>query len=139
MHFFSNEYLKYDEPYEGAIEFVNECEKRGADIWYLTGRDWPRMGDGTELQLRRHNLPYPEGQLSMKTNSEIYDTEYKVDFFKNFKIPLKNTWFIDNEPVILNRVHEAFPELNLVYAGTVHSGREQPPNNSKEIGFKWSY
>lgn len=140
IHFFSNEYLKYDEPYEGAVEFVKECEQKGGDVWYLTGRDWPRMGNGTEEQLKRHGLPYPPGQLSMKTDSEIYDTQYKVDFFNNFQAnDLSSTWFIDNEPVILNAVQSEFPDLNVVYAGTVHSGREEPPKSCKGIGFKWKY
>ena len=51
--FFSNHYLQYDLPYEGAVEFVNNIAKAGAEIVYLTGRDVARMGTGSNEILKK--------------------------------------------------------------------------------------
>ncbi|GAH00209.1 unnamed protein product, partial [marine sediment metagenome] len=49
--FFNGEYLKYDEPVPGSVEFVNELSDSGALIIYLTGRDAP----GTLIGIRTYS------------------------------------------------------------------------------------
>jgi hypothetical protein len=50
---------------------------------------------------------------------------------------LSNTWFIDNEPVLLHAIEQREPSLNLIYTDTVHSGRESPSPKWPRIGFEW--
>ncbi|MGE0634125.1 MAG: HAD family hydrolase, partial [Pseudobdellovibrionaceae bacterium] len=51
QRFFSNDYLQYDVPYEGALNYVEALRKTGNDIVYLTGRDEIRMGKGSRETL----------------------------------------------------------------------------------------
>ncbi|MEO0337222.1 MAG: HAD family hydrolase [Pseudomonadota bacterium] len=138
QHFFSNEMLVHDEPYEGAVEFVLDCHQKGAHIGYLTGRDVPRMGTGTLEQLKRWGLPLDDPEdLQMKPHTGLDDIDYKVGFFSHLDGDLSRTWFVDNEPTILHAVAERIPQVNIVYADTVHSGRQQPSSNWPKIGYKW--
>ncbi|NQZ02310.1 MAG: hypothetical protein HRT45_16760 [Bdellovibrionales bacterium] len=137
--FFSNEMLIHDVPYKGAVEFVRECYTLGAHISYLTGRDVPRMGEGTREQLIRHGLPLDnDHDLQMKANSGLGDTNYKAEYFENLDGDLKHVWFVDNEPVLLHEIERRTPELNLIYTDTVHSGREEPSPKWPSIGMSWS-
>src|SRR5690606_14795010 len=42
-HFFSNDYLHLDQPYEGAVQFVNAVAQAENEILYLTARDHTKM------------------------------------------------------------------------------------------------
>ncbi len=140
--FFSNYYLKYDEPYEGAVEFVNQCHNIGIEIGYLTGRDEQRMKMGTLESFRQHGLPVsPVGGLNMKPHSQYEDGHYKLDYFMQYLQSKKaiHTWFFENEPVILNKVREQVPDLNCIFVETVHSGREQVPPEIPRLGFNWTW
>jgi hypothetical protein len=138
QHFFSSEMLVHDVPYPGAVEFVKDCHQLGAHVSYLTGRDVPRMGEGTLKQLKKHHLPLDKPEdLQMKPTSGIDDTNYKADFFMKLEWDLSNTWFIDNEPVLLHAIEQREPSLNLIYTDTVHSGRESPSPKWPRIGFEW--
>ena len=48
LGFFSNEFLEKDFPLPGAVTFVERCLSAGGEVLYLTGRDAPRMGSGTD-------------------------------------------------------------------------------------------
>ena len=49
--FFSNDYLKYDVPFPGALDFLAKLKSYHVKIVYLTGRDEKRMGEGTRKYL----------------------------------------------------------------------------------------
>lgn len=127
LWFFHNDFLKHDEPMPGAVEFVRAIEALDGDIMYLTGRDAPRMLEGTRESLKSIGLPLDADhvQLSLKPQKEIEDHEFKVSVVKKAVRRYHRVWLFDNEPVILNAVTREVPEVRLVFLDTCHSGREQ--------------
>ncbi len=136
QHFFSNHYLEYDIPYDGAVDFLQKVAAVGSDIFYLTGRDVHRMGEGSRHVLRRWNFPLDEVQskLVLKPNKEMNDGSFKRDWFLD--IPSKKyqkIWFFENEPVNVNLVHQALPEVEIVFFDSTHAGLEQSPDHLTKI------
>ncbi len=127
LWFFHNDFLKHDEPMPGAVEFVRAIEALDGDIMYLTGRDAPRMLEGTRKSLASIGLPLDADhvQLSLKPQKDIEDHEFKVSVIKKAVRGYHRVWFFDNEPVIMNAVTREVPVVNLVFLDTCHSGREE--------------
>jgi hypothetical protein len=133
-HFFSNEYLHFDKPVEGAIDFVNSLFAMGAEIAYLTGRDWQRMGPGTVEVLKKWNFPVPEKdnpkatvRLVMKPIQGSDDTIYKSGWFEKLKPhSYAKILFFENEPKILHSIRENHPEVDIFFMETTHSGSAEP-------------
>lgn len=125
--FFSDRHLHRDQPLPGAVEYVRELKRLGADIMYLTGRDVPRMQKGTEESLRAWGFPLdePQVQLVLKSFTEVGDAEFKVDVLKVAEKTYERIWLFENEPVNLNLVSRHCPEIGLVYIDTTHSGVEE--------------
>src|SRR4029077_5048874 len=73
--FFSNKYLGRDTPLAGAPAYVNTLWSHGAYIVYLTGRDVPRMLEGTAAALRDRGFPiaHPRAVLVMKPDPKLGD------------------------------------------------------------------
>ena len=59
QRFFNDEYLRYDQPTPGSVNYVRTLYSSGARIIYLTGRDVPRQLLGTVKALR--DLGFPVG------------------------------------------------------------------------------
>ena len=130
QHFFSNDYLIHDKPYPSALEYVKGLEEAGIDIYYLTGRDEPNMREGTIEILKKWGFPTEshEERLHMKPHKgHSLDEDYKSDRFKEFLKGDEKVWFFENEPVIIHRVLQDHPEINIIYIDTVHSGRAEAP------------
>lgn len=129
-HFFSDAYLIHDEPYPGAKEFVLELHQLGVEIIYLTGRDIPRMRIGTLQSLVESGFPSEtEGaKLVMKPHSSLDDAEFKKDYFSTLNRDHASVWFFENEPANINLVHKFYPQINIVYFDSVHSGKEEVPD-----------
>jgi len=126
-YFFSNEYLAHDEPLPGAVEYVQELHLSGANIMYLSGRDLPRMGPGTEASLRDHHFPLLPGtaEIILKPRSDLDDAYFKLDVIKEALNRYERIWLFENEPVNLNLIGRQCPEVGLVFIESTHSGREQ--------------
>lgn len=141
LHFFSSHHLNQDTPYPGAVEFVNHVHDMGIEVHYLTGRDRQRMETGTLKSLAQHGFPLSTPNcLNMKPNSSVEDTMYKLDVFSKWvDSDLSRFWFFENESVIVNRVNQKFPQIQLVYMNSVDSGREQAPEHLPRIRFEWSF
>lgn len=130
QHFFSNEYLQYDTPTEGAVEFVKEVAQTGAEIAYLTGRDIPRMGVGSEQVLRKWNFPINEhARLVLKPNKVMDDAEFKTDWFVDALTFYEKIYFFENEPVILHLMAKKCPQVESYFFESTHSGKAHPPDN----------
>ena len=73
--FFSEDYIDFDEPITGAVEFVQACHRRRARIIYLTGRDVPGMIIGTSRSLRNWGFPIGVAgtELVLKPSFEMPD------------------------------------------------------------------
>ncbi len=143
QHFFSNEYLHFDHPVEGAVDFVNTLFKLGAQITYLTGRDWPRMGPGTLEVLKKWNFPYPDQslqenpvQLIMKPQAGSDDSDFKSGWFENLKPhDFSRILFFENEPKILHSVESHHPEVEIFFLQTTHSGKAEPLGNLTHLPY----
>jgi hypothetical protein len=161
-HFFSNEFLYHDVPYTDAHRFLNHLEKNGHAIHYLTGRDRKNMGPGTIESLKQHNFPlaHPSHLIMKAEKGTIEDEDFKVIELKKLLELCKNSIdenrqqkmtsqkiiqqnstsakkiiFFENEPVIIHKVLEQLPEVEIIWLDTTHSGKALPPTHvTKMVG-----
>lgn len=141
QEFFSNSHLHLDQPYPGAVEYVQNLYRAGAEIMYLTARDINRMGTGTEASLLQWKLPFqqPLTSLVMKPEASIEDADFKQDHLQKLDGKYPEIWFFENEPVIINRVHRTCPHVQIVFMDSVHSGREEVPEHVDRIRMKFDF
>ncbi len=136
QHFFSNEALHDDVPYEGAVEFVQKWHQQGVYISYLTGRDVFRMGEGTVQVLKKWNFPLDAtASLVLKPFKEMDDAQFKTDWFLSLHEgqPFQDIWFFENEPVNINKLRQHLPHIRVVFFDSTHSGQEPPPSDIPSI------
>jgi hypothetical protein len=130
--FFSNHYLQYDLPYEGAVEFVNQLQQAGSSIVYLTGRDVTRMGTGSGEILKKWGFPLENSlsQLVLKPKKGMDDARFKSDWFLSIpKSSYGKIWFFENEPVNIHLVRKEHPEVDIVFFESTHSGKAEAPHD----------
>lgn len=122
--FFSNDFLDLDFPLPGAVDFVEACLDRGAEVMYLTGRDVARMGIGTEKSLRQCRFPFdhPDVSLILKPSKELDDAEFKADVIEDLLHDYDHVWLFENEPVNINIVLDRAPNVKIIFVETCHSG-----------------
>ncbi len=133
--FFSNHYLQFDSPYEGAVEFVNQVAKLGAQIAYLTGRDVERMGTGSLEVLKQWGFPVNEkAELVLKPHRSLDDAEFKTNWFEvaNRK-DYQKIYFFENEPVNLIHLAQRLPTVELIFFESTHAGKAVPPEDIPRI------
>jgi hypothetical protein len=135
QHFFSNEYLHFDIPYEGAVEYVQTLHQLDADIVYLTGRDVHRMGRGSEETLRKWNFPVDaQAQLVLKPQKGMDDAEFKSNWFADLpKEKYSQIWFFENEPVNVNLVRLQHQHVEIVFFESTHSGKAEAPSDLPRV------
>ena len=126
--FFSNQYLVHDQPFFGAVEFVRHLHSLGAEILYLTGRDVPRMGEGTMQSLRQHGFPISKAgtELLLKPTANEDDAEFKTQILAERSSRHRKLVLFENEPVNILRVEQSLPQTELVWIDTCHSGLVEP-------------
>jgi hypothetical protein len=122
--FFTSEYCALDDAIAGAVEFVGEVRRRGAQVAYCTGRH-EAMRQGSVASFARLGFPLPgeRVQLFMKPRIEISDDEYKVSAAPSLRALGRVIAAFDNEPTHINIYAHAFPEARAVHLATDHSGR----------------
>lgn len=134
--FFSNEYLHYDVPYEGAVEFVQKVHSLGCEIAYLTGRDIHRMGPGSAEVLKKWQMPLDDqnAQLVLKPQQGMDDAAFKSDWFAELpEGKHQKIWFFENEPVNVNLVRSLHKHIEIVFFDSTHSRKETPPMDVPRI------
>jgi hypothetical protein len=134
--FFTNHYLHYDRPYEGAAEFVQKVAAEGADIVYLSGRDHSGMSKGTIEVLKKWHFPIDDMQirLALKPQKGMDDAEFKRDWF--LAIPREaysQVWFFENEPLNVQSIREHFDHIDIVFFESTHAGKAPPPTDLPKI------
>lgn len=132
-HFFSNDFLHYDIPHEGAIEFVKTLVEKQLPYVYLTGRPSDRMRPGTLTVLDKLGFPIVDKILFMKPNESYVDEGYKADILKEIIRGYDDVIFIDNEPRVLNQIDTFYPKVDLVFVDTCHSPNVTPPPSALHI------
>jgi hypothetical protein len=134
--FFSNDYLKYDKPYPGAVKYVKALYESGAEIIYLTGRDVHRMGEGSHKVLRDWDFPLDDkkSKLVLKPHRSMDDALFKKDWFQNLGTEThKKIWFFENEPVNINLIQEHSPQVEIIFFDSTHSRQAKAPENIPAI------
>lgn len=133
--FFSNEFLTYDKPLPGAVRFVQDVLKLGADVLYLTGRDVARMGTGTEASLLETGFPLDgtRARLTLKPKAGLDDAQFKADEIQQLSSKYGSIWLFENEPVNINAVLKTCPQVKMVFVDTCHSGLESIPASILQI------
>ncbi len=121
--FFSNAYCKYDLPIEGGAEYVMELFNAKAIIVYLTGRDSPRMEEGTRAALLKSGFPLDDKKalLKMKPKHTTADMEFKTQAFKTIKTLGHVVGAFENEPENVNAYLDEFPKVKAVFLDTKNS------------------
>tara|TARA_B100001248_G_C27399566_1_gene468967 strand:+ start:6406 stop:7125 length:720 start_codon:yes stop_codon:yes gene_type:complete len=124
--FFSNEYLYHDELEPGVVNFVKKLVQMNVQVVYLTGRDMPRMGEGTKDKLCQDGLLQHGEQLVLKPNKDMVDREFKLDVVLSMHEPGKKVYFLDNEASNNNYIYTHLPDIMNIFYDSVHSESEQP-------------
>ncbi len=130
--FFDNKYLKYDKPIPGANEFLNHLANNGITIVYLTGRDTPRMGEGTVKSLKDNGFPLDNDKtvLMMKPKFEDDNWEHKKMRMEEIKKLGRVAAAFDNEPSEVNILADNFPDALIVMVESLHSPNPEKPRDS---------
>jgi hypothetical protein len=128
--FFTDEYVLDDTPVPGAASYVEACHRRGALVYYLTGRHDGGMGVGTVRALTDHGFPTPASRcvLHLKPSFDVDDRTFKEDALADIRAHGGSVVAtFENEPGNANRFAEAFPEALHFWLTTVHSPNAEAP------------
>ncbi len=125
--FFADDYLHHDEPYPGAVEFVQELYRCGAHILYLTGRPEGSMLKGTQDSLAQWNFPMDSerAKLSLKPHRWIPDADFKRDYLLDLSKSYTNLILFENEPANILAAQKVLPHIEVVFIDTAHSGTHE--------------
>lgn len=131
-HFFSNDYLRFDQPMLDAVPFVRLLKQMGSQIIYLTGRETSKMQKGSLEVLRQHQFPLSENgqELVMKPSTGVEDHRFKEDWFAGLPHhDYSRIWFFENEPINLEKIRVKHPEVRLIFIDSTHSSRAPVPTD----------
>ncbi|OGQ91380.1 MAG: hypothetical protein A2289_21645 [Deltaproteobacteria bacterium RIFOXYA12_FULL_58_15] len=138
--FFTDDYLKFDKPTPGSVNFVRTLYSNGARIVYLTGRDAPRQLLGTVKSLRDHGFPIGiQGtELIMKPTMQTQDAIFKqqvTNYLRHYGTVIAT---FDNEPANTNVFRRAFPNATVVLFQAPHTPNPPPllPNIESLLSFQ---
>lgn len=128
-HFFTSEYVLYDQAMPGASALLWDCYRTGMHVVYLTGRD-ESMRAGTEEALARHGFPFnrPRSTLLVKPDFNTDDTQFKSEALREISTLGDPKLFLDNEPSNINLFHDSFPVATVVFVATDHSDKPVEPH-----------
>lgn len=135
--FFSNQYLHLDQPYEGAVDFLQKLS--GCAIYYLTARNYDRLRQGTLKSLKEWGFPLQkDSHLIMKKSLKETDTEYKSGHLALLSKEFETVCFFENEPVILNQVSKSLPHIHLFWMNSTHSRKEKATRKAHKLSMTYS-
>jgi hypothetical protein len=128
QRFFSDDYLRYDTPVPGVVNFVRSLYSAGARIVYLSGRDAPRQLLGTVRSLRDHGFPIGiQGtELILKPSLQVADAQYKqqaTNYLRHFG---KVIAAFDTEPGNVNVYRRAFADAGIYLVNAPHTPNAPP-------------
>ena len=126
--FFQDDYLQYDTPTPGSVNFVRTLYSTGARIIYLTGRDSPRQLIGTVRALRDHGFPIgiQSTELIMKPTIQTQDAVFKQHVTNYLRHYGKVVAAFDNEPANANVYRRAFAQAKVILFDAPHSPNPPP-------------
>lgn len=136
--FFTNDYVLVDPPIAGAVAFVKRCHDAGAVIVYLTGRDIPNMGKGTQRALEQAGFPIGDERsfLMLKPDQKTKDKTFKSDACANVAKLGRVVAMFENQPRNLVAQAKAFPDALPVFVETNFDAKDEEPVPAKAIRIK---
>jgi len=118
--------VHYDDTIKNSLNFVKTIEKNNIEIFYLTGRYWHSMRNGTIEQLKKFNFPFKEKNLILKMNPFEDDQLFKSEQIHNLSQNNEICGNFENEYLNLAYMAlEAKDAINVI-VDTQHSGRPTP-------------
>jgi len=135
--FFTNELVVVDPPVEGAAAYVKALHAKGAVIVYLTGRDVPQMGKGTQKSLQDSGFPVAveRAHMMLKPDPKMKDVAFKEEAAAKIKGLGRVVALFENQPRNLVALAKLFPEAVPVFVETNFDPKDElpPPANSIRI------
>ena len=128
QRFFSDEYLRYDVPMPGAVNYVRSLYSAGARIVYVSGRDLPRQLLGSVRSLRDQGFPIGiQGtELIMKPSVQTADTVFKQQATNYLRQFGRVVAAFDSEANNVNIYRRAFADGKIVLFNTAHAPNAPP-------------
>lgn len=110
-HFFSDRFLRFDTPLDGAPRYLRRLHAAGAHLIYLTGRDVPNMLAGTVESLAIHGFPIGQlgVELFLKPDPAMDDRVFKAEAARRLGRRRRVVAIFDNEPTQLLDLLSAMP------------------------------
>lgn len=122
--FFTSQYVRYDMPYAGAVDYVRAVHGLGCGVVYLTGRHMA-MEAGTIRALVDHGFPWTPDDAStrlvLKPDQAMDDAAYKAEQFAALQAAGPILGALDNEPANVNLFHRLVPEAMAIFIDHPHS------------------
>ena len=122
QHFFFSDHLRYDLPYEGAVDFVNRLYHNGTRIIYLTGRNVGEMHEGTLRALQQNGFPLDGRQAQLVMQPErgrgLQTANFKLEFLNSLQG--NRVWFFDNKPINISLVTQSSSHIESIYFASTH-------------------
>ena len=122
QHFFFDDHLKHNFPYEGTVDFVNRLYQNGTRIIYLTGRNVGEMCEGTLQALCKHGFPLDGTQAQLVMQPErgrgLQTANFKLDYLNSLQG--NHVWFFDNKPININVVNQSLSHIESIYFASTH-------------------
>lgn len=146
-HFFTEFYIPHDKPYPQALAFVQYIHQFQSPIYYLTARSLNKTYQATYDSLKQWNFPLKtKDHLFLKpSNPEQTDKEYKLEKIQELSKAHKMVLFFDNEPVILNFIHNYskshsnLKNVQLFWINSSHSHKETIIPDILEVTTDYSF
>ena len=118
--------VKYDQIIQNSLNFVEHIEKNNIEIFYLTGRYWHSMRNGTMEQLKKFKFPFQEHNLILKMNPFEDDQLFKSEQINKLSQKFDVCGNFENEYLNLAYMAlEAKDAINVI-VDSQHSGRPTP-------------
>jgi hypothetical protein len=134
-HFFSDRFLRFDEPLAGAAAYVRGLHASGAHVIYLSGRDVPNMLCGTVECLAIHGFPVGQFgvELVLKPDPALDDRVFKADASRAVGARRQVVAVFDNEPAHLKELMTAMPGAIGVLVESLRAGEDELPASTPRI------
>ncbi len=135
--FFTNELVVVDPPVEGGAAFVKRLHAKGAVIVYLTGRDVPQMGRGTQKSLQDAGFPVAveRAHMMLKPDPKTKDVTFKEEAAEKIRGLGRVVGIFENQPRNLVALAKLFPGAVPVFVETNFDPKDElsPPANAIRI------
>lgn len=118
--FYADEWIQFDLPTPGAVDYVRACHDAGAVVLYLTGRDLPGMLAGTVTKLRDDGFPVGVvgTELVLKPDAGMGDEAFKRGALPTLERVGDVVAVFDNEPANCNLALDLYPAATVVLVDT---------------------